>query len=270
MFILERWNDNKIIGYRFGDKTYYGTRHLGVDHIVPIGTPVYAPGDGKIIAQYTGTQGGKTLIFKANGSNHYYRFLHLSEYNASGNVRGGQIIAYTGNTGSYTKGPHLHTDLPVTIKGDFWKDINNFIDPMSKEDDMPMPEELLRDNVYQFNNYRDKDVFLKIPSAPAGDKYLTGWGKYIQRVTIPKAIQIKEVIKEIEKRIEVKVPVEVIKEVEKVLTPQDKEKIAVGWLKGLLGRLWDGVVEWFSKRPYIDPPSDKVDKELNKEKDEQK
>ncbi len=87
--------------------------HLGIDFAAPIGTPVHAAGDGKII--FAGRRGGygNCIIIKHVGG---YKTLygHLKKF-ARGIRRGryvkkGKTIGYVGSTGLST-GPHLHFGL---------------------------------------------------------------------------------------------------------------------------------------------------------------
>jgi murein DD-endopeptidase MepM/ murein hydrolase activator NlpD len=83
--------------------------HLGVDYAAPVGTPVFAIGDGKIIR--TGyTKGNGNWIKIQHNSVYATAYLHLSHF-ASGiqtgsYVRQGDVIGYVGSTGLST-GSHL-------------------------------------------------------------------------------------------------------------------------------------------------------------------
>lgn len=87
--------------------------HNGVDFRMPIGTPVYAPSDG--IVTYAGFMrgGGYTVIIKHMGA-YSTVYMHLSRINVNKgqNVRLGQMIAKSGNTGAST-GPHLHYEIRI-------------------------------------------------------------------------------------------------------------------------------------------------------------
>ena len=89
--------------------------HKGVDYAAPIGTPVKATGEGKVV--FRGTKGGygKAIIIQ-HGSSYSTVYAHLSRYaRGSGTghrVRQGQIIGYVGMTGLAT-GPHLHYEFRV-------------------------------------------------------------------------------------------------------------------------------------------------------------
>lgn len=127
MFFLK---DKYVLGYKYGQPTYYGTKHLGQDYIVPTGTKLYAPKNGTIIRTFFGSEGGYTTFFKPDDEDITYRFLHLSKQLilAGSKVKEGDVFALSGNTGSETTAPHVHFDafrgtiLPPLI-------YTNFIDP---------------------------------------------------------------------------------------------------------------------------------------------
>lgn len=85
--------------------------HDGVDFSAPIGTKVYAPGDG--IVRYTGYNfgyGNKIVIDHGYGYKTIYAHLSKSIVKAGQRVKRGDIIALSGNTGIST-GPHLHYEI---------------------------------------------------------------------------------------------------------------------------------------------------------------
>ena len=125
--------DRKIIGYKFGEKTWYTAHHLGVDYLAKLGTPIYAPFDGKIVNTLVGEQGGKTVWFKPEKDDCIMRFMHLSQI---GCMKGdyvfeGKLIGLAGNTGSATTGAHLHLDISKN-KVDIYN-FSNFLDPEKYE-----------------------------------------------------------------------------------------------------------------------------------------
>ncbi|MDY6851874.1 MAG: peptidoglycan DD-metalloendopeptidase family protein [Thermodesulfobacteriota bacterium] len=98
--------------------------HLGIDYAAPLGTPVEALGDGRVI--FAGWKGGygKYIVIKHN-MNYKTCYAHLSRF-AKGLkkgclVRQGDLIGHVGSTGLST-GPHL--DFRV-------KRNNKFINPLS-------------------------------------------------------------------------------------------------------------------------------------------
>ena len=104
----------------------YTKKHLGVDFAAPVGTPIYAGGDGTITMVGWHGNFGKYVRIRHN-STYSTGYAHLSGY-AKGmkkgkRVRQGQVIAYVGSTGMST-GPHLHYEVmrgnkrinPMTLK----------------------------------------------------------------------------------------------------------------------------------------------------------
>lgn len=89
--------------------------HTGVDYAAPIGTPVKATGDGKVL--YAGRKGGYgNAIILQHGPKYSTLYGHLSRFargvRTGARVRQGQIIGYVGMSGLAT-GPHLHYEFRV-------------------------------------------------------------------------------------------------------------------------------------------------------------
>jgi murein DD-endopeptidase MepM/ murein hydrolase activator NlpD len=89
--------------------------HQGNDIFAPIGTPVLAVADGVLSKVGVNTLGGNRLWLEDDLGNTYY-YAHLSGYAANVadgvRVRGGEIIAFVGNTGqAITTPPHLHFEI---------------------------------------------------------------------------------------------------------------------------------------------------------------
>lgn len=83
--------------------------HLGVDYAAPIGTPVLAIGDGRVIK--TGySKGNGNMIKIRHNSVYSTAYLHLNRYGkgvkTGAYVKQGDVIGYVGSTGLST-GPHL-------------------------------------------------------------------------------------------------------------------------------------------------------------------
>ena len=97
---------------------YYssGAYHGALDYGVPIGTKVYAAGDGVVLAagmRYGGL-GYCVVIQHANGLRTYYGHGNGTFYVSEGSVvKKGQPIMLSGNTGKST-GPHLHFEVRVS------------------------------------------------------------------------------------------------------------------------------------------------------------
>lgn len=127
--VTQRFSDNATI-YN------YGAGHGAIDYGVPVGTPVLAPEDGVVghadwawnlpggpadwaardyqIKPAPGDTrtGGGIMVSITNSAGSRWWLCHLSktDLNRGDRVRRGQIIGYSGNTGSST-GPHLHVSL---------------------------------------------------------------------------------------------------------------------------------------------------------------
>jgi murein DD-endopeptidase MepM/ murein hydrolase activator NlpD len=88
--------------------------HQGVDYAAPIGTPIRAAGDGKVI--FRGVQGGYgNVIILQHGGNITTLYGHMSRFgNAKFGTRvaQGEVIGYVGQSGLAT-GPHLHYEYRV-------------------------------------------------------------------------------------------------------------------------------------------------------------
>ena len=103
--------------------TIYGP-HSGNDDAAPIGTPVHAAGDGVIefAGQFDDTyhdnllwllrMGGNIAVLNCGDNAPSFVYGHLDSFTvkAGDRVRKGQVIAYSGNTGTATTGAHLHTE----------------------------------------------------------------------------------------------------------------------------------------------------------------
>ncbi|MFD2082192.1 M23 family metallopeptidase [Actinopolymorpha cephalotaxi] len=87
--------------------------HTGLDFASPLGTPVYAVGDGEIIgagweSAYSAF-GNRIQVRHEDGTVTWY--CHLSRIALrSGPVRAGTLIGYVGSTGN-SSGPHLHFEV---------------------------------------------------------------------------------------------------------------------------------------------------------------
>lgn len=94
----------------------WGSFHTGLDIAAPIGQPVLACADGRVI--FTGSRKrfrryGNTVMLD-HGKGVYTYYAHLSEIHVKKgqSIKKGQKIALVGNTGRST-GPHLHLEVRV-------------------------------------------------------------------------------------------------------------------------------------------------------------
>ena len=91
----------------------FNKMHRGTDFAAPLGTPIMASGDGKVIRARWCGGGGNCVKIKHN-STYSTVYAHMSKF-ARGvkegvRVKQGQIIGYVGSTGLST-GPHLHYEV---------------------------------------------------------------------------------------------------------------------------------------------------------------
>ena len=109
--------DGARLSSRFGMRRHpilgYTRMHRGLDFAAPIGTPIYAAGDGSIskIGRY-GNNGKMIKIRHKNGYETAYA--HMNGFarglKKGARVKQGQIIGFVGRTGLAT-GPHLHYEV---------------------------------------------------------------------------------------------------------------------------------------------------------------
>ncbi len=111
--------------------------HHGVDYAAPVGTPVYAIGNGKVIEKGYQPKGGGNYVKIRHNSTYTTTYMHLSKFakglKVGDAVKQKQVIGYVGSTGLST-GPHLDFRVyengkpinPLTIKSQPKK-------PISKE-----------------------------------------------------------------------------------------------------------------------------------------
>jgi murein DD-endopeptidase MepM/ murein hydrolase activator NlpD len=112
------WPVNGSLLSRFGDRqdpfSGEGEFHSGVDISAPIGTPVHAAADGIVFsAEYAGGGYGKMVIID-HGNGLKTRYAHLSSFEVvpGQEIRRGEIVARSGNTGRVTA-PHLHFEVRI-------------------------------------------------------------------------------------------------------------------------------------------------------------
>ncbi|CAM3246446.1 peptidoglycan DD-metalloendopeptidase family protein [Rhodothermus bifroesti] len=132
--------------------------HLGTDYAAPAGTPVYATGDGVIIAAGYDQYNGNYVKIRHNAvyTTGYLHFSRIAPGIRPGvRVRQGQVIGYVGSTGLAT-GPH------VCYR--FWKNgqqIDPLREPMPPGD--PVPDSLrsaffaLRDQLMPHLRFEDSE-----------------------------------------------------------------------------------------------------------------
>lgn len=87
--------------------------HNGVDYVAPVGTPIMAAGDGRVVASAFNNLNGH-YVFIQHANNIVTKYLHLSrrDVKQGDRIRQGQTIGRLGATGRVT-GAHLHYEFVV-------------------------------------------------------------------------------------------------------------------------------------------------------------
>ncbi len=87
--------------------------HYGLDIASPIGTPIVAPADGKVVyADFRGGYGRMLMIDHGYGLSTVYGHTSKLFVKVGDLVKKGEMVAAVGSTGSST-GPHLHYEVHV-------------------------------------------------------------------------------------------------------------------------------------------------------------
>ncbi|HOS48382.1 MAG TPA: peptidoglycan DD-metalloendopeptidase family protein [Bacteroidia bacterium] len=136
-------------GYRIHPIYKTPMMHEGIDFTAPIGTEIYATGNGVVAkTEYNGRGYGNNVVIN-HGFGYSTLYGHMSRFNVrpGQRVNRGDVIGYVGNTGSST-GPHVHYEV---IKGSSKIDpINFFFNDLS-----PDEYEMVREKASQQNQSFD-------------------------------------------------------------------------------------------------------------------
>lgn len=129
--------NRKIVGYSFGQKTFYTDFHIGTDY-GKYKDELISSANGVIKTGY-GPQGGNTAYFYPDNRQEMIRFLHLEKFVKTGRVLEGEIFGIIGYTGlvrpSGSNGAHVHIDISKNGKLEL-NNRDNFIDPEKYDWDM--------------------------------------------------------------------------------------------------------------------------------------
>ena len=91
----------------------FNKMHKGTDFAAPMGTPIMASGEGKIVRARWCGGGGNCVKIKHNSA-YSTVYAHMSKFGKNikegVRIKQGQIIGYVGSTGMST-GPHLHYEV---------------------------------------------------------------------------------------------------------------------------------------------------------------
>lgn len=107
--------------------------HSGIDFSAPLGTPIFSPGNGKVIRVESAKTGYGNNIIIDHGYGYKTRFAHISKslVKVGQTVKRGENIALVGNTGKSTA-PHLHYE--VIKNGKAVNPINFFFNDLTPQE----------------------------------------------------------------------------------------------------------------------------------------
>jgi peptidoglycan LD-endopeptidase LytH len=114
----------------FSESRSEGRIHDAIDIPAPLGTPVLAAADGKIVKLFHSERGGTTIYQLSADNKFIYYYAHLDRY-AEGLTedhfaKQGETIAYVGDTGNAGAGNyHLHFSIAVISDPKrYWEGVN--------------------------------------------------------------------------------------------------------------------------------------------------
>jgi murein DD-endopeptidase MepM/ murein hydrolase activator NlpD len=120
--------------------------HFGTDYGAPVGTPIYATGDGLVVAAHYQTGNGNYVKIR-HSRNYETYYLHMAGFargiRSGTRVSEGQCIGYVGQTG-YATGPHVCYRI---MKNGQW------VNP--KALDLPARDPINASDIVRFNSVRD-------------------------------------------------------------------------------------------------------------------
>jgi murein DD-endopeptidase MepM/ murein hydrolase activator NlpD len=113
--------------------------HTGMDFTAPLGTKVYATGNGVVIGKLISLRGYGNEIVIDHGFGYASRYAHLSEFNVrvGQKVQRGDVIGFVGSTGMSVAN-HLHYEIELNgVKID---PVNYYFENLSAEEYVRMIE----------------------------------------------------------------------------------------------------------------------------------
>ena len=149
-------NETSPFGWRVHPIAHIKEFHSGVDWAAPVGTPIFAAGNGTI--EWIGPRGGYGKYVRIRHADGYETaYGHMTAFarglEVGSRVRQGQVIGFVGSTGVST-GTHVHFEILVN---------GNFSDPMRVK--LPRGRVLDGDTLALFEKDRHElDAQMAIPS----------------------------------------------------------------------------------------------------------
>src|SRR5437899_7308177 len=114
----------------FSESRSEGRVHDAIDIAAPLGTPVLAAADGKIVKLFLSERGGTTIYQLSTDNKFVYYYAHLDRY-AEGLTEGhfakqGETIAFVGDSGNAGAGNyHLHFSIAIiSDPKHYWEGVN--------------------------------------------------------------------------------------------------------------------------------------------------
>jgi len=107
--------------------------HNGMDFTAPLGTEVYATGDGTVSDVQSSQRGyGKHIIIN-HGFGYTSTYAHLNDFNVrrGQKVRRGDVIGYVGNTGTSVAN-HLHYE--IQLNGNYVNPVNYYFEDLTPDE----------------------------------------------------------------------------------------------------------------------------------------
>ena len=160
-FLVRKPVASGIMRSGFGSRNHpllgYTKMHTGVDWAAPLGTAIYASGNGTV--EKVGWESGYGKYVRIRHSNGYETaYGHMTAFARStqpgARVRQGQVIGYVGSTGLST-GPHVHYEILVN---------GRFVDPLRVK--LPRGRVLDGPMLTSFERERDRYDGILARSAP--------------------------------------------------------------------------------------------------------
>lgn len=86
--------------------------HSGIDIVAPVGTPIKSAADGVVLfSGWTAKDGNHIILYHPGGFITHYRHNARNLVNVNQAVQQGEVIAFLGNSGESSSGPHLHFEV---------------------------------------------------------------------------------------------------------------------------------------------------------------
>ncbi len=120
-------------GYRIHPIYKTSKMHEGIDFTAPVGTDIYAAGNGNVKEVVYGDRGYGNYVLISHGFGYETLYAHMSKVNArpGQKVKRGDVIGNVGSTGASTA-PHLHYE--VIKQGSKINPINFFYNDLTPEE----------------------------------------------------------------------------------------------------------------------------------------